>query len=135
MSKLTHFDDDGAARMVDVGNKPETEREAVAEGVVEMERATLERIRSGQVEKGDVLAIARIAAISGLKRTSELIPLCHPVRVTGVDVAFELGEAARSASGRPFAPSTAPASRWRRSPRSASRRSPSTTCARRPIAA
>jgi len=94
MSKLTHFDEDGAARMVDVGQKPETEREAVAEGVIEMEPATLARIRAGTVEKGDVLGIARIAAIAGLKRTSELIPLCHPVRVTGVDVAFELRERA-----------------------------------------
>ena len=97
MSKLTHFDDAGAARMVDVGDKAETEREAVAAGTVEMQAATLERIRAGSLEKGDVLGVARIAAIQGLKRTSELIPLCHPVRVTGVDVAFD----PRDDAGRP----------------------------------
>jgi cyclic pyranopterin phosphate synthase len=86
MAKLTHFDDAGRARMVDVGDKPETAREAVAEGVVLMEAATLERVRASSVEKGDVLGLARMSAIAGLKRTSELIPLCHPVRVTGVDV-------------------------------------------------
>jgi len=97
MSKLTHFDDAGAARMVDVGDKAETEREAVAAGTVELQAATLERIRAGSLEKGDVLGIARIAAIQGLKRTSELIPLCHPVRVTGVDVSL----AARDDGERP----------------------------------
>src|SRR4051812_4366220 len=86
MSKLTHFDAEGRAQMVDVGAKPETARVAVASGFVEMELATLERIRSGTLEKGDVLGLARVAAITGLKRTSELIPLCHPVRVTGVEI-------------------------------------------------
>src|SRR5689334_13757020 len=89
MSKLTHFDESGAARMVDVGAKAETDREAVAAGVIEMESATLAAIRAGSVEKGDVLGVARLAAIQGLKRTSELIPLCHPVRVTGVAVDLE----------------------------------------------
>jgi cyclic pyranopterin phosphate synthase len=89
MSKLTHFDDDGAARMVDVGAKPETDREATARGAVEMAPATLAAIRAGSVEKGDVLGVARLAAIQGLKRTAELIPLCHPLRITGVDVALE----------------------------------------------
>jgi cyclic pyranopterin phosphate synthase len=88
MSKLTHFDAEGRAQMVDVGAKPETARRAVASGFVEMEPATLERIRSGTLEKGDVLGLARVAAIQGLKRTSELIPLCHPVRVTGVEIAL-----------------------------------------------
>jgi cyclic pyranopterin monophosphate synthase len=86
MSKLTHFDDEGRAQMVDVGAKPESAREAVARGEVTMEAATLGRIRAGTLEKGDVLGIARIAAVQGLKRTSELIPLCHPLRVTGVSV-------------------------------------------------
>jgi cyclic pyranopterin phosphate synthase len=86
MSKLTHFDDGGAAQMVDVGAKPESAREAVASGAVEMAAATLARIREGTVDKGDVLAVARIAAIQGLKRTSELVPLCHPVKVTGVNI-------------------------------------------------
>src|SRR5438874_1751614 len=88
MSKLTHFDDGGQARMVEVGAKPESDREAVATGTIVMEPATLEAIVDGKIGKGDVLGIARIAAIAGLKRTSELIPLCHPVRVTGVDVAL-----------------------------------------------
>jgi cyclic pyranopterin phosphate synthase len=88
MSKLTHFDDEGQARMVEVGAKPESDREAVASGTIVMEPATLAAIVDGKIGKGDVLGIARIAAIAGLKRTSELIPLCHPVRVTGVDVAF-----------------------------------------------
>jgi cyclic pyranopterin phosphate synthase len=97
MSKLTHFDDAGAARMVDVGSKAETEREAIAAGVVDMDAATLARIRGGSMEKGDVLGVARLAAIAGLKRTAELIPLCHPVRVTGVDVQLE----PRDDGGRP----------------------------------
>ena len=94
MSKLTHFDADGRAQMVDVGAKAETSRVAVATGFVEMEPATLDRIRSGTLEKGDVLGLARVAAIQGLKRTSELIPLCHPVRVTGVEIAFHLHQRA-----------------------------------------
>jgi cyclic pyranopterin monophosphate synthase len=97
MSKLTHFDDAGQAHMVDVGQKPETERIAVAAGAVEMQAATLDAVGAGIMGKGDVLGIARIAAIAGLKRTSELIPLCHPVRVTGVDVSL----ATRDDDGRP----------------------------------
>jgi cyclic pyranopterin phosphate synthase len=88
MSKLTHFDDSGQARMVEVGAKPESDREAVATGTILMQPATLQAISDGKIGKGDVLGIARVAAIQGLKRTSELIPLCHPVRVTGVDVAL-----------------------------------------------
>jgi cyclic pyranopterin monophosphate synthase len=97
MSKLTHFDDAGQAHMVDVGQKAESERVAVAAGAVEMQAATLDAVGAGIMGKGDVLGIARIAAIAGLKRTSELIPLCHPVRVTGVDVSL----AARDDDGRP----------------------------------
>jgi cyclic pyranopterin phosphate synthase len=89
MSKLTHFDDAGQAHMVDVGAKPESARVAVAAGTIEMRAETLAAIRAGTVTKGDVLGIARIAAIGGSKRVSELIPLCHPVRVTGVDVTFD----------------------------------------------
>ena len=95
MSKLTHFDDDGRARMVDVSAKEETDRDAIAGGAVEMELATLEAIRAGKIGKGDVLGVARVAAVQGLKRTAELIPLCHPLRITGVDVAFELHEQPR----------------------------------------
>jgi cyclic pyranopterin phosphate synthase len=86
MSKLTHLDESGAARMVDVGEKPESERVAIASGRVEMEAATLAAIHESRLKKGDALATARLAAIAGVKRTSELIPLCHPVRVTGVDI-------------------------------------------------
>jgi cyclic pyranopterin phosphate synthase len=89
MSKLTHFDDAGQAHMVDVSQKPESERMAVAAGTVLMERATVDAICAGIMGKGDVLAVARVAAIAGLKRTSELIPLCHPIRVTAVDVELD----------------------------------------------
>ena len=92
MAELTHFDGEGAARMVEVGEKSETDRVAVASGAVEMAAATLRRVADGKIGKGDVLGIARIAAIQGQKRTAELIPLCHPIRVTGVDVALALDE-------------------------------------------
>ena len=92
MSDLTHFDESGAARMVDVGAKPETDREAIASGAIELAPATLARIRDGGVAKGDVLGVARIAAIQGLKRTAELIPLCHPLRLTGVEIDLTLDE-------------------------------------------
>jgi len=72
--------------MVEVGEKPETARVAVASAVVRLAEATAARIADGAIAKGDVLAVARLAAISGLKRTADLIPLCHPIRVTGVDV-------------------------------------------------
>jgi cyclic pyranopterin phosphate synthase len=84
--KLTHFDRAGRARMVEVGAKDETAREAVATGEVRMTRATARRIADRRIEKGDVLAVARLAGIQAVKRTAELVPLCHPVRVTGVDV-------------------------------------------------
>lgn len=87
---LTHFDSDGAARMVDVGAKVETDRVAVASGRVVMAPDTLELIAAGRVGKGDVLGTARLAALMGAKRTAELIPLCHPVRVVGSEVVFEL---------------------------------------------
>jgi cyclic pyranopterin phosphate synthase len=83
---LTHFDDAGAARMVDVGAKPETERTAIASGVVLMEIETANAVRAGTIGKGDVLGVARIAAVQAAKRTSDIIPLCHPLRITGVDV-------------------------------------------------
>ena len=86
--KLTHFDRGGAARMVDVGHKPETARVAVASGAVHMQPATAALVRIGRAGKGDVLGLALTAAILGLKRTADLFPLCHPVRVVGVDVAL-----------------------------------------------
>jgi cyclic pyranopterin phosphate synthase len=89
--KLTHFDDEGRARMVEVGAKPETAREAVATGEVRMTRATARRIADRTIEKGDVLAVARLAGIQAVKRTAELVPLCHPLRVTGVDLDLAVG--------------------------------------------
>jgi cyclic pyranopterin phosphate synthase len=83
---LTHFDRAGRARMVDVGAKAETERVAVASGYVRCAAATVKAIAAGKIGKGDVLGIARTAGLMGLKRTSELVPLCHPVRVVGAEL-------------------------------------------------
>ena len=94
MSEFTHFDATGQAHMVDVGAKPETRRSARAEGRIHMRPETLHSILAGDTKKGDVLGIARIAAIQGSKRTSELIPLCHPVALTKVSVEFEVDAAA-----------------------------------------
>ena len=85
-SGLTHFDSEGQARMVDVSEKPETHRKAVASAQVLMRPATAKLIARGEMSKGDVLAIARVAGIQGIKRTSDLIPLCHPLRISGVDL-------------------------------------------------
>jgi cyclic pyranopterin phosphate synthase len=87
---LTHFDRAGRARMVDVGEKPETERVAVASGRVRVASETIELIRSGRAAKGDVLAVAQVAAVMGAKRTADLIPMCHPLMLTRIDVTFEL---------------------------------------------
>jgi cyclic pyranopterin phosphate synthase len=92
-SPLTHFDAQGQAHMVDVGAKPATHRVAVARGSIRMQAATLELIAQGQAKKGDVIGVARIAAIQGAKRTSELIPLCHPLALTRVAAEFELDPA------------------------------------------
>ncbi len=86
--KLTHFDERGAARMVDVAAKPETHRVAIAAGTIRMKPATLAIVLAGTAKKGDVLGVARIAAIQAAKRTSDLIPLCHPVPLTSVAVDF-----------------------------------------------
>ncbi len=88
--KLTHFDERGAARMVDVGAKAETHRSATAAGFIRMLPQTLEIVASGTSTKGDVLGVARIAAIQAAKRTSELIPLCHPIALSAVNVEFAL---------------------------------------------
>ncbi len=88
MSDLTHFDEAGNARMVDVSDKAESARVAVAKGRVEMAPATLARIRDGAIAKGDVLQVARLAGIMAAKKTSELIPLCHPLAVASVDLAL-----------------------------------------------
>ena len=87
---LSHFDESGAARMVAVTDKPETPRAAVARARVRMDPATLARIEAGEVGKGDVLGVARLGAVGGAKAAHQLIPLCHPVRVTGVDVRFQV---------------------------------------------
>jgi cyclic pyranopterin phosphate synthase len=92
--KLTHFDERGAARMVDVGGKAETHRVAVATGTIRMQPATLAIVLAGTAKKGDVLGVARIAAIQAAKRTSELIPLCHAVALTSVAVDFTADEKA-----------------------------------------
>jgi len=88
--RLTHLDDDGAARMVDVGDKPVTDRRAVARAVVRMSPGTAAAVAAGDAPKGDVIATARIAGIQAAKRTGELIPLCHPIGLDGVDVAADL---------------------------------------------
>ncbi|PXW91869.1 cyclic pyranopterin monophosphate synthase subunit MoaC [Sphaerotilus hippei] len=90
---LTHFDAQGQAHMVDVGSKDITHRVAVASGHIRMQPATLALITSGTAKKGDVLGIARIAAIQGAKRTADLVPLCHPLPITRVAVEFHVDEA------------------------------------------
>lgn len=93
---LTHFDATGQAHMVDVGEKQETHRIAIAAGTIRMQPQTLAIIQSGSAKKGDVLGIARIAAIMGAKRTSDLVPLCHPLALTRVAVEFAIDAAAAS---------------------------------------
>lgn len=88
MDKLTHFSDTGRARMVDVSAKPDTQRTAVASGILRMQPATLERIHAGQIAKGDVLTVADVGAVMAAKHTSDMIPMCHPVALTGVQVEF-----------------------------------------------
>jgi cyclic pyranopterin monophosphate synthase len=90
MSKLSHIDDKGRARMVDVTGKPLTLREATAKGSVGMKRETLHLIADGKIAKGDVLATARIAGIMAAKKTPELIPLCHPLNIASVEIDFEI---------------------------------------------
>jgi len=94
MSDLTHLDDQGAARMVDIGDKDVTSRSAVARAVVSMQPRTFELLQQGAHKKGDVLAVARIAGIQAAKKCADLIPLCHPLMLTSVAVDFELSPAA-----------------------------------------
>jgi cyclic pyranopterin phosphate synthase len=94
MAKLSHFDEAGRARMVDVGDKPVTERQAVASGRISMQPETLALIVSGAVKKGDVFGVARVAGIMAAKRTSELIPLCHPLTLSSINLEFRPDEAA-----------------------------------------
>lgn len=90
MNKLTHLDDSGAAHMVDVSAKADTVREAVADGRIMMSEAALDAIKAGSAKKGDVLATARIAGIMAAKKTSELIPLCHPLLLSKISVDFNV---------------------------------------------
>ncbi|MDM0891945.1 cyclic pyranopterin monophosphate synthase MoaC [Clostridium perfringens] len=89
-NKLTHFDNKGNAVIVDVSNKNETERIAIATGTVKASSETIELIKSGQIGKGDVLGVARVAGIMAMKNTSNLIPMCHPVMITGSSIDFEI---------------------------------------------
>lgn len=96
MSQLNHFDERGNAHMVDVGGKEETHRVAIATGCIHMQPQTLAVIQGGTAKKGDVLGVARIAAIQAAKKTSELIPLAHPIPINKVSVEFSINEAANT---------------------------------------
>jgi cyclic pyranopterin phosphate synthase len=87
---LTHINEEGRARMVDVSEKAETKREAVAIGSIYMKNETLRRIHEGTIKKGDVLAVAQVAGIMAAKNTSHMIPMCHPIMITGCDISFSL---------------------------------------------
>ena len=91
--QLTHIDETGRAAMVDVGHKPETDRLAVARGHVSMQPETLALIKAGNLKKGDIITVAQLAGVMAAKRTAELIPLCHPLPLTHIDVQLELDEA------------------------------------------
>ena len=92
MQDFTHFNEQGRAKMVDVGDKPVTTRTAVAAARVLVSRETFELIRSGGMKKGDVLTVAQIAGVMGAKRTPELIPMCHPILIDGIDLSLHLDE-------------------------------------------
>lgn len=92
MNDFTHFGQDGRAKMVDVGEKPVNVRTAVAAGRVLLNRETFEKIRSGGVKKGDVLSVAQVAGIMGAKRTPDIIPMCHPILIGGIDMDLSLDE-------------------------------------------
>ena len=92
MQDFTHFNNQGRAKMVDVGEKPESVRTAVAAGRVLVNAATFSLIKSGGMKKGDVLTVAQVAGVMGAKRTPELIPMCHPVVIDGIDLALSLDE-------------------------------------------
>jgi cyclic pyranopterin phosphate synthase len=92
-SDLTHVTEEGDAQMVDVGDKPDSARRAVARGRIELDPSTIESIRANELEKGDVLAVARVGAIDAVKHTWETIPMCHQIPITNVETAFDVGEA------------------------------------------
>ncbi len=90
--RLSHFDEKGQARMVDISEKTLTQREAIAKGAIYMKPETLRLIRDGQIFKGDVLGVARVAGIMAAKKTSDLIPMCHPLNITSVNIDFDIDE-------------------------------------------
>ena len=90
--ELTHTDEEGAVQMVDVGDKPDSARRAVAEGTIRLRESTVDAIRANEVEKGDVLATARIGAVQAVKHTWETIPMCHQIPITNVETEFEVGD-------------------------------------------
>lgn len=90
--EFTHFNENGKARMVDVGEKNETKRVAIARGTIKMNRETLNKVKDGQMKKGDVLSVAQVAGIMGAKKTSDIIPMCHNILINGVDLNFEIDE-------------------------------------------
>lgn len=92
MSEFSHFNDSGRARMVDVSEKPDTVRTAVAAGRVLVNAETFELIKTGGIKKGDVLSVSQVAGIMGAKKTPDIIPMCHPIMISGVDIDFELNE-------------------------------------------
>ncbi|WP_281413980.1 cyclic pyranopterin monophosphate synthase MoaC [Clostridium polyendosporum] len=88
--EFTHFDEQGKSKMVDVSEKAETNRVAIAKGTIRMKRHTIEMVQEGTIEKGDVLGVARVAAIMASKKTADLIPMCHPLMITGCDINFKV---------------------------------------------
>ncbi|MDI6717388.1 MAG: cyclic pyranopterin monophosphate synthase MoaC [Actinomycetota bacterium] len=88
LKRLTHFNTEGRAKMVDVSKKEVTARKAIAQGMVKMRAETMSLIKEGSIEKGDVLAVAQVAGIMAAKKTAELIPMCHPLQITGIDISF-----------------------------------------------
>ncbi|MBN7575736.1 cyclic pyranopterin monophosphate synthase MoaC [Clostridium sp. 2-1] len=88
--ELTHINEEGRARMVDVSEKIDTVREAVAIGTVSMKRETIERIKEGTISKGDVLSVAQVGGIMGAKNTPQIIPMCHPIMISGCDISFRI---------------------------------------------
>ena len=92
MSQLTHLDETGRAKMVNVGDKPTTKRTATAKGKISMAKDTVQRIRTGSMKKGDVLSVAQVAGITGAKKTWDLIPMCHNIPISGCEMNFEIEE-------------------------------------------
>lgn len=90
--KLTHFNEKGRAHMVEVGEKNDTKRVAIARGTIKMKKETINSIRNGMIKKGDVLSVSQIAGIMGSKKTSDIIPMCHNIFLTGADISFRINE-------------------------------------------